>query len=207
MRRGLLRVLIVAAAGGVSSQAGAWLLYPDDEKPERIIVEIERAFGEVVPLKALPPPFNSALQTAQGPDTLSFRWRYNPRAQGMAFLRVNAAGDGVLTFRFAVHPVLEGERFGAAAVMVGQDGRALHSFYARADVGEDTGRATARRGAVMALSRPPDWWRRVDGIHFFFMHYHPVQKLDDAGSWRAMQTAVRRITKGEGSEQRVIAGE
>ena len=203
MRRNLICAFVLAVVG-VASDASAWLLYPDNERPERIIVEIERSFGETVPLKALPPPFDTILQEEQGPDRLSFRWRYGPQAQGMAFVRVDGEGDGAVTFEFAADRALEGERFGGAVVLVDRNGRALHSFYARADPTADQ-QAGDRLSATIELSRPPSWWRHVDGLTVFFMTYHPLQKLDGDEAWAAMRTAVHRLTDGQGGENQALA--
>ena len=204
MRRSLLRAAGLLVAGLVGEPAMAWLLYPDGERSQRVIVEIERSFGETVPLKALPPPYHSIVQEAQGVDGLSFRWRYGPHAQGLAFVRVDGEGDGAIAFRFAAERVLAGERLGAALVLVGRDGAALHSFYARADLDAQR-QAGDRQSAVIELSQPLDWWRQVDGLTVFFMTYHPIQKLDDDAVWTAMRTAVHRITKGEGGESKALA--
>jgi hypothetical protein len=204
MRRNLLPTLGFLVAAVASGPASAWLLYPDDARPGRIIVEIERSFGETVPLKALPSPFQSIVQEAQGTDRLSFRWRYGPRAQGMAFVRVDDRGHGTITFHFAAEQFLEGERLGAALVLVDGDGTALHGFYARADL-EAPGQAVDRRSAAIELSRPLDWWRQVVGLTVFFMAYHPIQDLDDDETWGAMRTAVHRITGGQGGEKRALA--
>lgn len=205
MRRNLVRAFALAFAAMTGSQASAWLLYPDNDQPERIIVEIERPVGEFVPFSALPPPFDTALQERQQPDTLSYRWRYDLTAQGMAYLQVDEEGDGVMRFHFAAAQFLPGERLGAAAVLVDANGTALHSFYARADLPTDTRTGPIEAIAALDLSRPPQWWRGVDGVTLLFMRYHPIQELDDAEVWTAMRQAVHRITKGQGAEHQALA--
>jgi hypothetical protein len=180
--------------------AGAWLIYPERDDPARMIVEIERPYGDLVPFAALPGQFGTPVQTTQGPETLSYRWRYGRIAEGMAFLRVNEDGAGAIEFEFRAREPIEGQRLGAAAVLVAGDGTPLHSLYARTDTGSFGDAATHR--VVLAIDRPPDWWRRVTGIAFFYMIYHPLQKLDDEGIWRAMRQAVGHFTRGQGTEQR-----
>ncbi|MGE0282534.1 MAG: hypothetical protein AB7P20_18250 [Rhizobiaceae bacterium] len=208
MWRNLLRAIVLAVVVTAGGKASAWLLYPDNDQPERIIVEIERPFGEFVPFSALPPPYNTALQEHQGPDALSYRWRYDPhdpRPQGMAYLRVDAAGDGVVIFDFAVERLLPGECFGAAVVLVDRSGRALYSFYARTEPPSDNSDARTGQLARLKLSRQPDWWQGIDGMTLLFMRYYPIQGLDDEQVWAAMRKAVHRITKGQGEEQQALA--
>lgn len=205
MRRAFsLAILMAAVLAGASQPARAWLIYPDRDRPERLIVEIERGYGDVLTLSSFPPPFNSALQMVQGPDRFSFRWSYDRKAQGLAFLRVDGDGRGAMEFRFIDRDFDADGRLGAAVVLVGKDGTPLHTFYARSDLKRRTGpRGSGAFSAVrLDLARPPAWWRDVDRMAFFFMTYHPIQKLDQEGVWRAMRNAVERFTKGEGSEQR-----
>jgi hypothetical protein len=54
----------------------------------------------------------------------------------------------------------------------------------------------------LAIERPPEWWRDVGAISFFYMKYAKYQRLDDAAIWRAMRSVVQISTKGEGTEQR-----
>lgn len=184
--------------------AFAWLVYPDRDRPERIIVEIERSYGDVLALASLPAPFDTAFQSAQGPDRFSFRWRYDRDAQGLAFLRVDETGNGAMEFRFADRRFSPGGRLGAAVVLVGNDGQPLHTFYARSEVNPRPGpRGSGIYSAVrLDLSRPPGWWRGVDRMAFFYMSYDPSQKLTEEGVWRAMRRAVERFTRGYGSAQR-----
>ena len=98
-------------------------------------MEIEEAYGDLVPFAALPAPFNTAVQTAQGPETLSYRWRYEDEADGLAFLRVDEDGRGIFNFEFQARELIEGRRLGAAAVLVAADGSPLHTFYARTETG------------------------------------------------------------------------
>lgn len=205
MRRAFTWAVSMAAVLAAASQpASAWLIYPDRDRPERLIVEIERGYGDVLALSSFPPPFNTVLQTLQGPDSFSFRWSYDRRAQGLAFLRVDDKGRGAMEFRFIDRDFASGGRLGAAVVLIGKDGTPLHTFYARSDVKRRAGpRGSGAFSAVrLAVARPVSWWRDVDRMAFFFMTYHPIQKLDQEGVWRAMRNAVERLTKGEGSEQR-----
>ena len=112
----------------------AYMVYPDRNDPRNLIFLIERATGDVVKFASLPPPFNVALQSAQGPDRFSFRWRYAPGQFGLAYLNVDSRGRGVLTVEFSSAKTAEGDSFGAAAVLVSKSGRPLHTFYARADI-------------------------------------------------------------------------
>lgn len=203
MRR-VLPLCLALAFAAPASPSLAWLLYPDRERPERLIVEIERSFGDAVPLRRLPSPFDTALQEEQGPDALSFRWRYDRQAQGLAFLRVDSEGRGALELRFADRNFTPGGRLGAAVVLAGKDGEAMHTFYVRSVRNPRPGpRGSGGFSAArLELSRPPAWWREVDEMIFFFMIYHPIQKLDQEGMWRAMRNAVERITDGKGTSQR-----
>ena len=90
MRLTAVCALGIAGAAMAGGQAGAWLLYPGHDDPARMIVEVERPYGDFVAFGSLPPPFNTAFQTMQGPKTFSYRWRYGRVAQGMAFLNVDA---------------------------------------------------------------------------------------------------------------------
>ena len=196
-RTSIWAMVWMAAMAG--QPAAAWLLYPDREHPARTIVEIEEAHGDFVPFAALPAPFNTAVQIAQGPETLSYRWRYEDEADGLAFLRVDEDGRGIFNFEFQARELIEGRRLGAAAVLVAADGSPLHTFYARTETGSFATGRTHR--VVLEAERPPDWWRRIAGIGFFYMTYHPIQNLDDADIQSAMRRAVRRFNRGQGTEQ------
>ena len=203
MRR-VLPLCLTLVLVSLASPAWSWLLYPDRERPERLIVEIEKSYGDAVTLRRLPPPYDKAQQEAQGPDALSFRWRYDRQAQGLAFLHVDSAGRGAMEFRFADRNFTAGGRLGAAVVLVGRDGNAMHTFYVRSELNPRPGPrgSGGYSAASLELSRPPAWWRDVDQMIFFFMSYHPIQKLDQEGVWRAMRNAVERITQGKGTSQR-----
>jgi len=203
MRSGMLCALTLAALLAAAEPVRAWLLYPDSDDPDRMIVEIERSYGDLVAFRSLPPPFNTVVQSVQGPETFSYLWRYGKDAKGMAFLRVDEDGRGEIEFEFSVRERLEDRRFGAAAVLVAEGGTPLHTFYARADLAEGSfPDGTLRHGVRLSVERPPAWWRNVDAVVFFYMSYYPMQKLDDAGVWRAMRRAVGHFSRGQGTEQR-----
>lgn len=201
--RGALLMAFWLAASIRAEPAGAWLLYPDRDDARHLIVEVERPAGDLVSLAALPPPFNTTMGNSDGPDRLTFRWRYGREAVGAGALLVGPEGHAQLRFDFSVRPETDDRRFGAAAVLVGKEGVALHTFYARADLaGGAFGDGSLHHSVILSLDRPPDWWRGVEAIAFFNMTYYPLQKLDDEGIWRAMAKAVGRFSKGQGTEQR-----
>ena len=203
MRCSLLQAMVLAAAITASGPAGAWLVYPDRDDPARVIVEIEQPYGDVVPFADLPPPFNRVAHGGEGPASLLFRWAYKREAIGSAFLDVGEDGQGHIEFEFVARKLIDGQRLGAAAVLVASDGTPLHTFYARADtLGGLFDDGTKFHRVRLDLERKPEWWGKVDAIVFFNMSYHPIQKLDDAGVWAAMQRAVWHFTKGQGTEQR-----
>jgi hypothetical protein len=203
MRVSLLHAIALAAALIASSPAGAWLLYPDRDDPARLVVEIERPYGDVVPFGSLPPPFNMLVRGKAGSQSLLFRWPYGREAIGSASLTVDETGLGSIEFEFVARQLVDGQRLGAAAVLVGKDGTPLHTFYARADtLGGVFDDGTKFHSVRLVIERPLEWWRKVDSIVFFNMSYHPIQKLDDQGVWAAMQRAVWHYTKGQGTEQR-----
>ncbi len=198
-----LSALAAVAVFVATEPAAAWLLYPDRDNPHHMIVEVEKATGDLVPLRSLPPPFNTVIQSMQGPDAFTFRWRYGKEAEGSAFLRVDEDGQGTIQFDFSARDELDERRFGAAAVLVSEDGMPLHTFYARADLKDGTfGRDGLHHRVSLDVERPPLWWRKVAAINFFSMTYYPLQKLDDEGIWRAMRQAVGNFSKGRGTEQR-----
>ena len=197
----VLAVLILAILGGTGSHA--YMLYPDRDNPQNLIVVIERPAGDLVKLATLPPPYNVARQTAQAPDRFSFRWRYGRGQQGMAWLNVDEGGRGVLTVEFSSAEMIDGDGFGAAAVLIDKQERPLHTFYAKADVrGTAFAGGTDRRRVRLAVERPPGWWDSVGAISFHYMKYAKHQELDDEGIWAAMRSVVEIFTKGEGTEQR-----
>lgn len=196
-----LTVLTAALAAG--EPAAAYTIVPADEEPGRIVVVIERDYGDVVPLRALPSPYDGIVQDSQGPDGLSFRWRqFRSTEQGMAYIHVSPEGAGDMRFEFYGEPLADGDTLGAAAVLVGPDGEAMHTFMARADVeGENFAGGGNLHRVRMEIERPANWWARVEAIAFFYMKYYRVQAPDHEGVWQAMQRAVGRFTKGKGTVQ------
>ena len=144
------------------------------------------------------------VQTLQGPDGLSFRWRqFRSSEQGMAYIHVSPRGGGDMRFEFYGEPLADGDTLGAAAVLVGADGRAMHTFLARADVeGEVFAGGGNLHRVRMELEKSPEWWGGIEAIAFFNMKYYRVQSPDREGVWRVMERAVERFTAGEGSIQR-----
>lgn len=201
MRRTMIRTMTLAAAVTAGQPAAAWLIYPDRDRPRLTIVEIEKPYGDLVPFASLPRPYNTAAQMAQGPQSFVYHWRYAREAVGFAFLSVDEDGRGEMQFRFEARRPVEGARYGAAAVFVSEDGRPLHTFYARADAAPDLAGENGHR-VDLVIERPPEWWRDVSAIRFFYMTYNPIQKLDDEGVWQAMRRAVGHFTRGQGTEQR-----
>lgn len=195
--------------------ASAFMLYPDRDDPDALIVLIEQAYGELVPFKALPRPFDTPVQMAQGPDRFSYRWVYGPplrvvprppKQEGLAFLNVDEDGVGTMHFEFYGESFAQGEIFGAAAVLVDAEEQALHTFYARADItGEARQDRLKRLVAGLATERPAAWWHKVEGIVFFNMKYRPGRFADNDQAWIAMRQAVERITGGKGTEQHGLA--
>src|SRR6476659_1753511 len=114
MRVCLLHAMALAAAITASRPAEAWLIYPDRDDPSRMIVEIERSYGDVVPFGSLPAPFNDVTHSAAGPQTLLFRWPYGREAIGPALLAVDQNGQGQSEFDFFARMLVEGRRLGAA---------------------------------------------------------------------------------------------
>lgn len=203
MRSAPFSALASVAVFVAAEPAAAWLLYPDRDNPGHMIVEVEKAAGDLVPLRSLPPPFNTIVQSVQGPGAFTFRWRYGKDAEGTAFLRVDEDGRGTIQFDFSARDGLGDRSFGAAAVLVSDAGMPLHTFYARADLKDGAfGRDGLRHHVRLDVERPPAWWRKVVAINFFSMTYYPMQKLDDEGVWRAMRQAVGNFSKGRGTDQR-----
>lgn len=198
------RILTVAALA-VTGEVAAYTIVPFEEDPGRIVVEIERAYGDRVPLRALPPPYRSLVQTRQGVATLSFRWQYfRSSEQGLFYIRVEDDGAGVAHFEFGGPAPGAGDTIGAAAVLVDAAGTALHTFMARADVSEDGGFADGSRfhRVALALRRPVAWWEQVDAIVFLNMKYYRQQRPVGDAVWMAMENAVRRAAGDTGPLQR-----
>lgn len=205
--RAILTAAIVAAGLLTAEPVGAYTIVPADDDSGRIFVHLEHDYGDVVPLSALPPPFNQIVQTAQGPDALTFRWRYfRSDEDGLFYIRVDEDGAGTATFGFNDPEPVAGDRLGFAAVLVGRDGRAMHSMLVRANVAPDTGGAVQTRfEAEIAIDREPEWWRAVDAMAFMMMKYYEQQAPGDEGVWEAMERAVRRFTQGRGTSERAVA--
>jgi hypothetical protein len=198
----ILAAALIPAFLPVANSHG-YMLYPDRDDPQNLIVLIERATGDLVKFASLPPPFNVVVQSVQGPDRFSFRWRYAKGQHGLAFLNVDERGRGALTVEFANTEMVDGDSFGAAAVLIGKNGRPLHTFYAKADVrGTSFEGGTDKQRVRLVIERPPKWWKEVGAISFHYMKYARYQELDDAEMWQAMRSVVEIFTKGEGSEQR-----
>jgi hypothetical protein len=197
-----IAVGVLLAAQGTAS---AFTIIPADEDPDRIIVVIDRDYGDVVPLRALPPPYGRIVQSIQGPDGLSFRWRYyRSSEEGMYYMHVRPGGSGSAHFEFYGPELAEGDVLGAAAVLVDGEGAPMHTFLARADV---TAQGAFSGGGQfhhvrMDLDRPHEWWERVEAIAFFTMKYYSQQRPADDGVWQAMENAVQRLTVGQGGKQR-----
>jgi hypothetical protein len=205
--RAILTAAAMAAGVLTAAPAKAYTIVPADDGSGRIFVLLERDYGDVVPLSALPPPFNQIVQTAQGPDALTFRWRYfRSDEDGLFYIRVDEDGAGTATFGFNDPEPVAGDRLGFAAVLVDRDGRAMHSMLVRANVGPDTGGA-GRTGyeAEIAIDREPAWWREVDAMAFLMMKYYEQQAPSDEGVWQAMERAVSRFTQGRGTSERAAA--
>jgi len=205
----VLTALIIPVA-----PASAFMLYPDRDDPDALVVLIEQPYGELVPFKALPKPFDTPVQMAQGPERFSYRWIYGPplrvfpkppTQEGLAFLTVDEDGVGTMHFEFYGEGFAAGEIFGAVAVLVDAEQRALHAFYARADMSAGLEDGSRRPRAGLAMARPATWWRKVEGIVFFNMKYQPGRFADNDQAWIAMRQAVERITGGTGTEQHGLA--
>ncbi|HTV70613.1 MAG TPA: hypothetical protein VMF90_18950 [Rhizobiaceae bacterium] len=189
---------VLLAAMGTAS---AFMIYPDRDNPDALIVLIEQTYGDLVEFRMLPKPYDTVVQTAQGPDTFSFRWKYAREPQhGMAFLTVDEDGLGVVEFQFWGEGLKDGDTLAAAAVLVDKDAKPLHAFYAKADfVGMSFPDGRDRHQVRLFAEHEPDWWSRVDGIAFFYMKYFAQQRPDEAGVWESMERAVLFFTKGAAS--------
>jgi hypothetical protein len=202
MRRAILSAVTLSAALAAGS-ADAWLIYPDRDDPSQWVVEIEQPYGDLVRLASLPKPAGTLVQPTPASQPILYRWRYAKEAEGMASIAVNRQGHGRIEFEFILRQPIEGQRLGAAAVLVGKDGRAMHTFYARADtVGGAFADGARHRHISLAADRSPEWWDKVDAIAFFTMRYYPQKALDDDQVWEAMRRAVAYFSKGQGTEQR-----
>jgi hypothetical protein len=200
----LLPTTALIATLAAAVPASAYTVFPDRDDPDNLIVVIERAFGDLVRFGSLPRPFNTAVQTVQGPDRLSFRWRYGRSEEhGLSWLHVDEDGKATIHFEFEGGETAGEDTLGAAAVLVDAEGRALHSFYAKADFSNAaSANSEKRRRISLSVERPAYWWRKVDGIAYFHMRYQRERDLGEGGEWRAMQRAVWRFTSGAGTEQR-----
>jgi hypothetical protein len=185
----------------VMGTASAFMIYPDRDNPDALIVLIEQAYGDLVEFRMLPKPYDMVVQTAQGPDTFSFRWKYAREPQhGMAFLTVDEDGLGVIEFQFWGEGLKDGDTLAAAAVLVDKDQKPLHAFYAKADfVDASFAGGSERHHVRLFAEHEPAWWSRVDGIAFFTMKYFAQQRPDEAGVWESMERAVLFFTKGAAS--------
>lgn len=203
MRRIHARAFVLAAMLAAGTPANAWLIYTDRDDPSQWVVEIEKPYGDLVALRSLPRPFDRLVRAKETPEPLLYRWTYEREAIGSAILAVDEAGQARIEFEFVARDLIEGQRLGAAVVLVGNEGRPLHTFYARADSsGGVFADGTRSHRVRLAVDRAPGWWRQVDAIAFFYMSYHPLQKLDDDQVWTAMRRAVRNFVKAQGTEQR-----
>jgi hypothetical protein len=184
--------------------ASAFMVYPDRDNPDNLIVFVERPYGDLVEFRMLPKPFDQVVQTRQGPDAFSFRWQYAREPQeGMAFLTVDEDGLGTMHFEFWGDGLDDGDTLAAAALLVDRDGRALHVFYAKADyVGAAFAGGSERHATRLAVERVPDWWQSVGGVAFFYMKYFTEQRPDEDGVWRAMQRTVDTFGGGKATWQR-----
>jgi hypothetical protein len=200
----LLPTTVLVAMLAAVGPAPAYTIFPDRDDPDSLIVLIEKAYGDLVPFGALPPPFNKVLRTPQAQERLSFRWRYGTsREEGLSYLHVDEVGKATIHFEFRGGETVGEDTLAAAAVLVDGRGRALHSFYAKSDFsGLAPVNGKKRREVSLSVERPADWWREVKAIAYFYMRYHKQRDLGEGGEWRAMQRAVGRFTGGAGTEQR-----
>lgn len=200
----LLPTTVLIAMIAAVAPASAYTVFPDRDDPDRLIVLIEKAHGDLVPFGSLPPPFHKVVQTLQAQDRLSFRWRYGTSEErGLSYLHVDEEGKATIHFEFRGGETVGEDALGAAAVLVDAQGRAMHSFYARSDFsGEASANGEKRRRVSLSLQRPAEWWRKVDGIAYFYMRYPKQRNLNEGEQWRAMRRAVWRFTGGAGTEQR-----
>ena len=198
----LVRSAVVATALAASGPAWAFMVVPEEDDPRSHIVIIETELGDHVPLAALPEP-HDALPPPAPAGRLSFWWAYfRSTEEGRAQLTFAEDGLATMAFEFTGPDLVDGDTLGAAAVLVDDRGRALHSFYAVARVegdvfegGGDTHRIS------LALNRSTGWWRKVAGYTFFNMKYYAMQDLDREGVRAAMRRAVGRVTDFAGAEQ------
>jgi hypothetical protein len=203
LREALGRILLIAACAQ-AGPAAAYMIVPTDEDPQRIVVEIDRDFGDRVPLRVLPAPYQDIVQTRQGPERLSFRWQYfRSSEQGLFYIHVDEAGAGQARFEFAGPRLADGDTLGAAAVLVDAAGQPMHTFLAKADVAGEMFEGGERFHRVaIGLDRPPEWWRSVDAVIFLNMKYYRQQRPEGDAVWMAMERAVRHAAGGLGTSQR-----
>lgn len=199
----LLATMALAATLAAAGPAPAYTVFPDRDDPERLIVLIEKAYGDLVPFGALPAPFDKIIQTPRAQERLSFRWRYGASGEsGLSRLHIDEDGKAKIHFEFRGGETAGEDTLGAAAVLVDWKGRALHSFYARADFsGETSVKGEKLHGVSLSVERPVGWWREVDGVAYFYMRYPKERNLGEGGEWRAMRRAVWRLSRGAGTEQ------
>lgn len=199
----LLPMTLLVAAFAAARPAQAYTMFPDRDDPERLIVLIEKAYGDLVPFGALLPPFDMVVRTPPVQDRLSFRWRYGTsEEEGLSRLHVDEDGVATLHFEFKGGETAGEDTLGAAAVLVDPEGKALHSFFARVDFSDETSvNGEKLRRVSLSVARPVDWWRKVDGIAHFYMRYPKQRNLDETGQQRAMRRAVWRFSAGAGTEQ------
>jgi hypothetical protein len=203
LREALGGILLIGACA-LPGEAAAYMIVPGDEDPHRIVVEIDRDFGDRVPLRVLPPPYRNIVQSVQGPERLSFRWQYfRSSEQGLFYIHVGEDGSGQARFEFAGPRLADGDTLGAAAVLLDAAGRPMHTFLAKADVeGEAFAGGSRFHRVALGLERPPEWWRAVDSVVFLNMKYYRQQRPEGEAVWAAMERAVRHAAGGLGTSQR-----
>ncbi|MDQ6436427.1 hypothetical protein RB623_20445 [Mesorhizobium sp. LHD-90] len=180
--------------------ADAWLLYPDREDPQRWIVEVEKPYGDVVPLRLLPLAIDRAAGRPGRQPPLTFRWRYDREAEGSAFFILDESGRGSLQFEFLAREPIDGQRLGAAAVLMKADGAPLQTVFALSDAMDVA--SGAQRQRIPLIGRWADGSQEVDAIAFFSMRYYPQQELGEEEVWAAMRRAVGNFAHWRGTAQR-----
>ena len=191
-----------AAALAAAGTARAWLIYTDRDDPSQWVVEIEKPYGDLVKLRNCRNLLARWCRPARACSRSSIAGAITREAEGLAFIVVDSQGHGRVGFEFILREPIEGQRLGAAAVLVDRDGgRCTHSTSSPTRWAGRSG-----RGAPSA-HQPVDRPRAgvvgdVEAIAFFTMRYYPQQKLGDAEVWQAMRRAVSNFYKGQGTEQR-----